>query len=403
MSLYSPAPVRSVKWISPFCQHYDHLFRSTTLPAIIDILKDTGRFYCLTWTPESAPSAVHPFWDSDCYKSFEACCYFLMHEENARIREALNEYVEMVKNAQWEDGYLSSYYTVHGPKDRFTNLRDSHELYSIGHLSEFAVAYLDLTGSKDLIDVCRRFVELMHKTLIPKGGYDGHQELELALMRLYEATSDSLFLDTAGYLVRERGRSDEKGEIFFDHEAFARGVDPYKDFREKANFRVPRDYGYMQARLPLVQNKEIEGHCVRAVYWLVGALHYALATPSDSEDILQAVHRLLDDMVDTKMYITGGLGAVARSEGFGPAYYLPDSREAGACYSETCASFGMVVLCERLLRANLWSRYGDLMENNFVNCVLGAVSMDGQPPRIIISLNGNTDTDQVHRSTTRIR
>lgn len=377
MALYSPASVRSVDFTSPFYGHIDKLFRTTTILAIIDILKDTGRFYCLTWTPETAPSAVHPFWDTDSFKSFEAICYFLIKKDDRDVRKALDEYVEIVKKAQWPDGYLSSYYTVHGSKDRFTNLRDLHELYTIGHLAEFAVAYYELSGSKDLIDVIKRFVELMQKTIVPKGAYDGHQELELALLRLYEVTHDQLFLDTAGYLLRERGKYDNEGRNYFDHECLARGVDPAKDWREKANFRFPRDYAYMQAHLPLTEIKEADGHCVREVYWLTGALHYALLTPDKSQDILQTVHRIFDDMVKTKMYLTGGLGAVTRNEGFGPAYYLPDKRDAGACYSETCASFGMVVLCERMLRANLWSRYGDLMETNLMNCVLGAVGSDG--------------------------
>lgn len=378
MLLSSPASVRSVDYTSPFYGHLDSIFRSTTFPAIIQILKETGRFYCLTWTPGTARSAVHPFWDTDCYKSMEAFCYFLIKKDDPALRKELDEYVEIIKTAQWPDGYLSSYYTVHGPEQRFTNLRDSHELYTIGHLAEFAVAYYELTGSHDLINVCKHFVELMQKIVIPKGAYDGHQELELALMRLYEVTNDQLFLDTAGYLLRERGRSDADGRVFFDHECIARGVDPNRDYREKGNFRLPRDYAYMQAHLPLTEIKEIDGHCVRAVYWLTGALHYALATPEKSQDILQKVHELLDDMVKTKMYLTGGFGAVAKNEGFGPAYHLPDKRDGGGCYSETCASFGMVVLCERLLRAQLWGHYGDLMETNLMNCVLGAVGSDGE-------------------------
>ena len=383
MALYSPASVQSVDLNSTFHGRLDTLFRSTTLPAIIEILKDTGRFYCLTWTPETAPTPVHPFWDTDSYKSFEAICYFLIKQDDPGIRKELEAYVDIVKKAQWEDGYLSAYYTVHGPEKRFTNLRDDHELYTIGHLAEFAAGYYYLTGSHDLIDVVRRFVQLMHKTIIPKGAYDGHQELELALMRLYEITGDSLLLDTAGYLIQERGKSDSEGRIYFDHECIARGVDPVKDFRDKANFRFPRDYAYMQAHLPITEQKEIDGHCVRAIYWLTGALRYGLQTPDKSKDIVDKVHELFDGMVKTKMYLTGGLGAVARNEGFGPAYYLPDLRDAGGCYSETCASFAMVMICQQFLRAKLEARYGDLMEMNLMNCILGAVGMEGECLTII--------------------
>lgn len=275
--------------------------------------------------------------------------------------------------------YINSYYTLHEPQNRLTNLRDMHELYCLGHLAEFAVAYHALTGSSDLIDVCRRYVHLLHQTVIPNRGYCGHQELELALIRLYEVTSDDLFLDTAAYFVTERGRRDDKDQTFYDHECRARGVDPAEDFRRRGNFRFPRDYAYMQAHLPLTEQPEIDGHCVRAVYFLTGALHYGLIRRNEStRAVVEAVERLFDDMTLRKMYVTGGIGAVARNEGFGPAYHLPDLQEAGGCYSETCASFGLMMLCERFLRDRLNSRYGDVMETALMNCVLGALATDGK-------------------------
>jgi uncharacterized protein len=273
--------------------------------------------------------------------------------------------------------YINSYYTLHEPQNRLTNLRDMHELYCLGHLAEFAVAYHALTGKYDLIDVCRRYVHLLYDTVIPKKGYCGHQELELALIRLYEVTNDDLFLDTAAYFIHERGQRDSDGQNFYDHECRARGIDPTADFRNRGNFRFPRDYAYMQAHKPLVEQPEIDGHCVRAVYFLTGALHYSLIRRERSEEILKAVERLFDDMTQRKMYVTGGIGAVARNEGFGPAYFLPDLQEGGGCYSETCASFGTMMLCERFLRDRLDSKYGDVMETALMNCVLGALATDG--------------------------
>lgn len=255
-------------------------------------------------------------------------------------------------------------------------MRDMHELYCVGHLAEFAVAYHALTGSLNLIDVVRRFVRLLHRTVIPKGGYPGHEELELALLRVYEITKDRLFLDTAGFFVRERGKKDEDGHNYYDRETAKRGLDPRKDLG-RGNFEKPRDYSYAQAHLPITEQSEILGHSVRAVYFLTGALHYALLTPDESVDIRQATIRLFENMVSKKMYITGGLGSVARYEGFGPEYWLPDSREAGGCYSETCATVGLIVLCERLLRESLEGRYGDIMERALFNCFFGALGADG--------------------------
>lgn len=276
------------------------------------------------------------------------------------------------------ESYINSYYTLQEPHNRLTNLRDMHELYCLGHLAEFAVAYHALTGSFDLIDVCRRYVLLLHETVIPKRGYCGHQELELALIRLYEVTGDDLFLDTAGYFVHERGQRDADDQTFYDHECRARGVDPTSDFRRRGNFRFPRDYAYMQAHMPLTEQPEIDGHCVRAVYFLTGALHYSLIRREQSTETMRAVERLFDDMVGRKMYLTGGIGSVERNEGFGPAYHLPDLQEAGGCYSETCASFGLAMLCERFLRDRLDSRYGDVMETALMNCVLGGLAVDGK-------------------------
>lgn len=255
-----------------------------------------------------------------------------------------------------------------------------HELYCLGHLAEFAVAYYQLTGSRDLIDVMRRAVELVRKTVVPKGGYPGHQEIELGLLRLYEITGEEQFLDVAGFFITERGKVDENGQTYYDRESIARGSDPY-DFlgnETRAPFRFPRDYAYMQAHVPLVEQTSIEGHCVRAMYFLAGAAHYALLRPSETQDIQEAVHRLFNNTVNQKMYITGGIGSVARSEGFGPDYHLPDLQAGGGCYCETCASFGLIMLCERFLRQSLNGAYGDVMERALLNTVLGAVGLEGK-------------------------
>ncbi|KAK8216913.1 hypothetical protein M8818_001876 [Zalaria obscura] len=276
--------------------------------------------------------------------------------------------------------YINSYYTILGLQNRFTNLRDMHELYCLGHLAEAAAAHHLLTGSKDLIAVVRRMVDLVRKIVVPKGGYPGHQELEIGLLRLYDITKERVFLESAEYFIRERGTRDAKDEIYFDREAFARGVDPYEHLgtEYKAWFRKPRDYAYMQAHTPLAEQTTIEGHSVRAMYYLTAAQHYTLVSGTESKDIEDAVVRLFENTVRKKMYVTGGIGSVTQCEGFGPEYHLPDLNEGGGCYSETCASFALIILCERMLRAELKGLYGDVMERALLNCVLGAVGMQGK-------------------------
>lgn len=166
-----------------------------------------------------------------------------------------------------------------------------HELYCLGHLAEAAAAYYLLSGSEDLIEVVRRMIELIREVVLPKGGYPGHQELEIGLMRLYELTKDELFLDTAGYFIQERGKKDAKGEIFLDREAFERGGDPYSmwGIDYKPWFHAPRGYEYAQAHAPLTEQKTIEGHSVRAMYFLTAAQHYSLVNGSESKKIHEAV------------------------------------------------------------------------------------------------------------------
>ena len=259
-----------------------------------------------------------------------------------------------------------------------------HELYQLGHLAEAAAAYCLLTGSHDLISVVRGMLELVRKIVFPRGGYPGHEEIEIGLLRLYEITGDEIFRESVGYFLRERGTPDEKGESYYDREAFERGADPYDHLGSEYRgwFRKPRDYAYMQAHIPLIEQETIEGHSVRAMYWLTGAQMYALCTPDDSAEVKESVRRLFDNTVNRKMYITGGLGSVERIEGFGPEHYLPDLNEGGCCYSETCASFALIMLCSRLLQGELKGVYGDVMERAFLNVILGSVGTDGNtlPP-----------------------
>lgn len=222
-------------------------------------------------------------------------------------------------------------------------------------------------------------LDLVRSVIFPKGGYPGHEELELALMRLYDITKEQSLLEAAGYLVRERGSKDKNGDSYFDREARARGEDPLDFFGNdsRATLGIPGGYAYMQAHAPLLEQCSIEGHCVRAMYFLTGAAHYALNDPACSHGVHDAVQLLFDNTVRQKMYITGGIGSIREFEGFGPNYRLPDLQIDG-CYSESCASIGLIMLCERLLRHSLKGVYGDVIERAFFNCILGAISANGK-------------------------
>ncbi|KAL4888351.1 hypothetical protein BDV59DRAFT_188697 [Aspergillus ambiguus] len=211
-----------------------------------------------------------------------------------------------------------------------------------------------------------------------KHGYPGHQEIEIGLLRLYELTGDSLLLSLAEYFILERGKRDAHGESYYDQEAKARGADPYDGMGSemKSTYRFPRDYSYHQAHVPLVEQNEIKGHSVRAVYYLTAATDYVRL--SGNRAVQDAVDRLWRDTVDAKIYVTGGLGAMRQWEGFGPRFFMGDAEEGHTCYAETCASFGLINWCSRMLRLKLHSEYADVMETALYNGFLGAVGLDGK-------------------------
>ncbi|RJE27632.1 DUF1680 domain protein [Aspergillus sclerotialis] len=378
---FKTSNVRDVRITSQFWSQMQTCSREITIPAIIKAQKDTGHWYCLTWK-EGHPVKPHPFWDSDIYKVTEAACYFLMTRDDPTLLAEIEGAVDMIRSAQHPDGYINSYYTVRGIQNRWTNIRDMHELYCIGHLVEACVAYESLTDSGRLLEPVMKAIRHVASVFGPeegkKHGYPGHQEIEIGLLRLYELTKDPLLLYLAKYFITERGKRDEHGETYYDHEAKARGADPYDPMgtEMRHTYEFPRDYAYHQAHKPLVEQDEIKGHSVRAVYYLAAATDYVRL--SGDQTIRDAVNRLWRDMVNTKMYITGGLGAMRQWEGFGPRYILGDAEEGNGCYAETCASFGLTNWCTRMLRLQLNSEYADIMEVALYNGFLGAVGLDGK-------------------------
>ncbi|KEF55775.1 uncharacterized protein A1O9_08526 [Exophiala aquamarina CBS 119918] len=321
------------------------------------------------------------FWESDIFKTVEAACYSLLKQKDDALLEDVENAVEMIRNAQHPDGYINSYFTVTGLSDRWTNLRDLHELYCLGHLVEACVAYETLTNSGKLLEPVTKAIGHVDSVFGAEPGklrgYPGHQEIEIGLLRLFEMTRNPLFFNVAKYFLMERGRRDENNEIYFDLEAHRRGGDLNSNmfFEMKAWYRFPRDYAYHQADCTLVEADELKGHAVRAMYYMIAATD--LYRLDGNERVKEAIDRLWRDMVDKKMYVTGGLGAIRQWEGFGPSYFLYDTEKQGTCYTETCATFAMILWCQRLLRLNLDSEYGDVMEIGLYNGFLGAIGLDG--------------------------
>ncbi len=334
--------------------------RIITLPDVYQKCKKTGRIdaFKLNWKP-GKPNPPHVFWDSDVAKWIEGAAYSLATHPDPKLEKLLTGVVDLIVKAQQPDGYLNVHFTLVEPEKRWANLRDNHELYCAGHLMEAAVAHYEATGKRDFLDAMCRYAD--HIYLVfgrgkgKRRGYPGHEEIELALMKLYRATGEQRYLDLDRYFVDERGRK----PLYFDIEARARGEDP-------------KQYGnYHQADLPVRQQKTADGHAVRAMYLYCAMADVAAET--GDKTLLAACKRLWKNVTHRRMYITGGIGSAREGERFTTDYDLPNE----TAYAETCAAIGLVFWAHRMMQIDPDARYADVMERALYNGVLSGVSLDG--------------------------
>lgn len=248
-----PVPFTSVTIDDAFWASRIDTNRKVTIPAEYQMCLDTGRIaaFDLTWK-QGDPNLPHIFWDSDVGKWIEAASYSLATHPDPAIESLLDDVIGRISRAQCSDGYLNTQYTVVEPANRWTNLRDCHELYCAGHLIEAAVAHHAATGKRSLLEVLSRYADYIGSvfgdTEQKKCGYCGHEEIELALVKLYHATQQERYLNLASYFVDERG----KQPYYYDIEAKARGENP-ADFWAKT-------YAYMQSQIPVREQHEVTGH-----------------------------------------------------------------------------------------------------------------------------------------------
>ncbi|MEI6809362.1 MAG: beta-L-arabinofuranosidase domain-containing protein [bacterium] len=338
--------------------------RRVTLPIEYKQLKDTGRLdaWKLKWKP-GQPKEPHIFWDSDVAKWMEAAAYSLTCHPDKALEKQLDDVIALMEKAQLKDGYLNTHYIAVEPKKRWTNLRDCHELYCAGHLAEAAVAHYHATGKRTFLDVMSRYADHISRTFGPrrglKRGYCGHEEVELAMVKLYDATGNRRYLDLATYFVDERGRK----PYYFTKEAIERGDDP-KKMRHHT-------YEYCQAHAPVREQTKVVGHSVRAMYLYCAMADVAAA--NGDKTLLDACKTLWKSVTRGQMHVTGGIGPTASNEGFTTDYDMPTE----TAYLETCAAIGLVFWAHRMLQAEVDSEYADVMERALYNGVLSGVSTGG--------------------------
>ncbi len=341
--------------------------RTVSLPHMYQMLVDTGRIGAFVLKFErSVPSSILLiFGDSDPAKWLEAAAYALVKEHDPLLARLVDEVADKIVGAQQPDGYLNTHFTVVQPEMRWKNLRDWHEMYCAGHLMEAAVAHHQATGDRKLLDALSRYADHIDATFGREEGklrgYGGHPEIELALVRLYQATGEQRYLALSKYLVDERGQPDPH---YYDVEAVARGDDPKKFWA--------KNYEYCQAHLPVRQQDKVVGHAVRAMYLMAGVAD--LAHEYDDPTLLETCERLWANLVYQRMYLTGGIGPSRHNEGFTTDYDLPDE----SAYAETCASIALILWNSRMLQFRGEGKYADIIEQTLYNGFISGLSLDGK-------------------------
>lgn len=311
------------------------------------------------------------FQDSDFYKWVEAVAYSLVNHPDEKLEKTADAAIEAVCQAQQENGYLDTYYIINGMDQIFTNIRDHHELYCLGHLIEGAAAYYEATGKDRLLQAAERYVDFVisyfgleepEKENPLKRAYPGHEIAEMALVRLYEITGKEKYLNLSRHFIDERGT---RPNYFFEVE---RKREDYKKSEEE----LVKEEQYGQSHLPVREQKEAVGHAVRAVYLYSGMADIAGRTGDNA--LFQACKELFASMVREKMYVTGAIGATKEGESFLGPFELPND----SAYAETCASIGLVFFARRMLQMEPDHMYADVMEQALYNTVLSGMAMDGK-------------------------
>jgi len=373
MRTYSPVAFSRVSLEGAFWRERLDTVLSRTIPSQHRQLERHGILHSLT-IPKPPPPLTIPrnhhdftmqiFWDSDVGKWIEAASYALSHRRDEAIEADIDAITELLATAQLPDGYLNCWYIGRELENRWTNLRDNHELYCAGHMLEGAVAYFQVTGRRRLLDIMLRYVDHIDTVFGPrenqKHGYCGHQEIEIALLKAYRVTHNQRHLDLAAYFINERGRTPH----YFDAEAIARGDDPKKFWA--------KTYQYNQSHLPVRQQDKVVGHAVRAMYMYTAMAE--LAAELGDESLKRACETLWRDVIGKRMYLTGGLGPAAANEGFTEDYDLPND----TAYAETCASVALIFWAQRMLHLDLDGKYADVLELALFNNALSGLSRDGQ-------------------------
>ena len=365
-----PVPFNQVQVRDGFWTPRLETNRTVTIPYCFEKCEETDRisnFEKAAGLKQGKHEGIY-FNDSDVYKVMEGAAYSLQVHPDVMMRLYLDKLIAIMAGAQWEDGYLYTFYSVpqKQPEKRWTNEKDMHEQYCMGHMLEAAVAHYQVTGNKAFLTVATKCADYLCQTFGPGRRTDppGHQEIEIGLCRLYRVTGDSKYLDTAKFLLDQRGRTGNRGP--------------------KGDGKL---YGeYAQDHIPVIEQTQAVGHSVRAMYMYTGMADVAALT--GNMEYIKAIDAIWTDVVAGKLYVTGGIGASGGNEGFSGSYELPNL----TAYCETCASFANIFWNHRMFLMHGDAKYIDILERTLYNAALSGISMKGDRffyPNPLESTGGN--------------
>lgn len=343
---------RQVNLNNGFWHDRYNLNKNVSLENVRKRFEESGRFDALRFNYYKTGKRPHIYFDSDAAKWIEAVAYLYEKDPDSmgEYISVCEELIDSMEKAQRDDGYLNSTHMQIEPQNIF-KVRNNHELYCAGHLIEAAIAYAEATGREKFVRIMERYCECIYKAFITERTAafttPGHEEIELALIKLYRYTKNKRYLEMAEFFLKNRGRKDEMYAI-------------------QGNRVVTQD------DTDIYNLHEAKGHTVRALYLYCGIAD--LAEETNDKLLLDNLNDVFDDITTHKMYITGGVGSTYRTESFTAPYDLPND----TAYSESCAAIAMIMFATRLRKSCRNSKYGNTVERVLYNSLISSTSLDGK-------------------------
>lgn len=349
---YNFVPFEKISFNEGFWKKRYDLNKNVSIKNVRDRFEESGRFDAMRFNFLKTGKKPHIYFDSDVAKWMEGVAYLIEKDKDSmKSHEQLcDELIDAMEKAQREDGYLNSTHQQITPELIF-KVRGRHELYCAGHLIEAAIAYHKATGKDKFLKIMERYCECINRAfIIDKTAAfitPGHEEIELALFKLYRHTKNELYKNMAAFFLEMRGKTEE-------------------DFVYENN-----RYG-SQDDVDIYNLKDANGHCVRALYLYSAIADLALET--NNEVLKNNLHSVFDDITERKMYITGGVGSTHNTESFTVPYDLPNR----TAYTESCCAIAMIMFASRMRKIEKNAKFGHLIERVLYNSMLSSTSLDGK-------------------------